>query len=297
MSTAPVLAIGDGQLERIVARGSLATVTDHRHDPKAGRHRDPSEESFDGPSLVFSEGEPWRFRSAAGAIDIDPRGVLLVEAGTPYQARHERSFPADRSLTVRFHAEAVRGLAGSATSTAFFGSWWLPRSTALEAARLRVARAASRADSEAIDGAALALLDLVGSHDLVGSDADAADARDGRDRVVDGAAWLRANLADPIGLADLARATHTSPFHLSRLFRRHLGMPPFAYLRGIRLERAAELLRDGDEPVTAVCYAVGFGSLSHFVTAFRTTYGVSPGAYRRGRGTDRPLGTPTTRRT
>ena len=296
MSISSVLAVGDGQLERIVARGRLATVTDHRHDPRAGRHRDPSEESFDGPSLVFSEGEPWRFRSTAGAIDVDPRGVLLVEAGTPYQARHERSFPADRSLTIRFHAEAVRGLAGPATSPPFFATWWLPRSTALEAARLRVARAASRADGETLDGAALALLDLVGSADLVGSDAASADAPDGRDRVVDGAAWLRANMADGFSLADLARATHTSPFHLSRLFRRHLGMPPFAYLRGIRLERAAELLRDGDEPVTVVCYAVGFESLSHFVTAFRTTYGVSPGAYRRRRGADRPRGAPTARR-
>jgi AraC-like DNA-binding protein len=94
-------------------------------------------------------------------------------------------------------------------------------------------------------------------------------------------------MTEPISLADLARATHTSPFHLSRLFRRHLGLPPLAYLRAVRLEQAAARLRDGDQPVTEVCYAVGFGGLSHFVTSFRTTYGVSPGAYRRGRGVGR----------
>jgi hypothetical protein len=46
------MAVGDGQLERIVGGGRIATVTDHRHDPRAGRHRDPSEETFDGPVLA-----------------------------------------------------------------------------------------------------------------------------------------------------------------------------------------------------------------------------------------------------
>jgi len=34
--------------------------------------------------------------------------------------------------------------------------------------------------------------------------------------------------------------------------------------------------------VTFTCYEVGFGSLSHFVTAFRKRFGVVPSAVRRG---------------
>jgi AraC-like DNA-binding protein len=43
----------------------------------------------------------------------------------------------------------------------------------------------------------------------------------------------------------------------------------------MRLARAAARLRDG-AGVTDTCFAVGFGSLSHFVTTFRRRYGVRP---------------------
>jgi AraC family transcriptional regulator len=49
----------------------------------------------------------------------------------------------------------------------------------------------------------------------------------------------------------------------------------------VRLRHAARLLDEGAS-VTFTCYEVGFGSLSHFVTAFRKRFGVIPSAARRG---------------
>ena len=43
----------------------------------------------------------------------------------------------------------------------------------------------------------------------------------------------------------------------------------------------AHYLRGG-AAVTDTCFAVGFGSLSHFVTTFRRRFGVRPSALRRG---------------
>jgi AraC-like DNA-binding protein len=290
----------DGHVDRIIARGRLATVAAHHHDPRAARHRDPDEEVLQRPTLILSEGEPWTFQSAGAAADIDGRQVLVVESGTSYRARHGRRRPEDRSITVTFDPLAAAGPAADVASPPPpFATRSMPRSARLEALRMALLRSALAGPRDAsasvqavagpateerhmiVDQLALDLLSAVGA--VSPGDHPATDPSDAHDRVVEGAAWLRRNLEGEVDLLALARATHTSPFHLSRLFRRHLGMPPVAYLRSLRLDRAAQLLRDEAGSVTEVCYAVGYGSLSHFVTAFRTTYGVSPGAYRRGK--------------
>jgi AraC-like DNA-binding protein len=60
-----------------------------------------------------------------------------------------------------------------------------------------------------------------------------------------------------------------------------VGTPPHRFLTGVRLRHAARLLDQG-AAVTFTCYEVGFGSLSHFVTAFRKRFGVVPSAARGG---------------
>ena len=57
------------------------------------------------------------------------------------------------------------------------------------------------------------------------------------------------------------------------------------YLRQLRMERAAELLRSGKFNVTEAALEVGYSSLSHFSQAFHETFGCCPGLY--------PLRTPT----
>jgi AraC-like DNA-binding protein len=87
--------------------------------------------------------------------------------------------------------------------------------------------------------------------------------------------------AEPLTVADLARAAGFSPAYFSREFRRAFGEPPHRYLLTRRLERAAALLRVTDWPVTRVCFAVGAGSLGSFTASFTRIYGCSPTAYRR----------------
>jgi len=81
------------------------------------------------------------------------------------------------------------------------------------------------------------------------------------------------------GLTDAAAGL--SPYYFARAFQRFVGVPPHRYLTGVRLRHAARLLDQG-AAVTYTCYEVGFGSLSHFVTAFRRRFGVLPSAARRG---------------
>jgi AraC-like DNA-binding protein len=82
----------------------------------------------------------------------------------------------------------------------------------------------------------------------------------------------------PHTLASLARFAGMSPFHFARIFRELTGMPPHRYLLKTRLERAAELLREGSS-VTETCFASGFNNLSHFTRVFQRAYGYSPAQF------------------
>lgn len=90
---------------------------------------------------------------------------------------------------------------------------------------------------------------------------------------------LSARLGDPPSLDELGRLVGCSPFYLSRQFSQATGMTIQQFLRQVRLERAAELLRAGKCNVTEAALEVGYSSLSHFTVAFRETYGCCPGLY------------------
>lgn len=89
------------------------------------------------------------------------------------------------------------------------------------------------------------------------------------------------SFAAPLDVAALARVAHVSPAHFARQFRAVFGETPHRYLQRRRIERAMELLRDTDRPVTEVCLDVGFASLGTFSRTFSAVVGESPSAYRR----------------
>lgn len=81
-------------------------------------------------------------------------------------------------------------------------------------------------------------------------------------------------------LDELAGALAVDPFHLVRLFKRGLGMPPIAWANQQRAQRAAALLAATDEPIAVVGAQVGWPDPSHFSRRFRHEMGVSAREYR-----------------
>jgi AraC-like DNA-binding protein len=100
-----------------------------------------------------------------------------------------------------------------------------------------------------------------------------------RDRVERTKELLARNLANPPTLEMLGREVGCSPFYLSRSFSRVVGLTIPQYLRKLRMERAAELLRSGRYNVTETATEVGYASLSHFSKAFCETIGCCPVLY------------------
>lgn len=100
-----------------------------------------------------------------------------------------------------------------------------------------------------------------------------------RERVERTKELLARDLANPPSLEMLGQEVGCSPFHLSRIFSREVGLTIPQYLRNLRMERAAELLRSGRYNVTEAATEVGYSSLSHFSKAFCETIGCCPVLY------------------
>ncbi len=97
-------------------------------------------------------------------------------------------------------------------------------------------------------------------------------------------AYLRNNLSLRITREDIAGVVHLCPTHLARVFRARTGKTLIERLTELRLQRAADLLRESTMPVTAIGYEIGFNSFSHFTRLFRKRMGLSPSDYRSAGG-------------
>ena len=90
--------------------------------------------------------------------------------------------------------------------------------------------------------------------------------------------YLEENYAQNIALAQLTSIAGLSPFHLLRLFRDQVGLPPHAYQIQTRIIHAKHLLAMGLSCVDTAM-AVGFADQSHFTKHFKRIVGVPPGQY------------------
>jgi len=99
-------------------------------------------------------------------------------------------------------------------------------------------------------------------------------------RLVQAKLFIDAHYAKPIDLDNIADEAYSSKFHFIRQFKSIFRRTPHQYLISVRTEKAKGLLKDG-LPVSDVCYAVGFESLSSFSGLFKRLNGITPLAYSR----------------
>ncbi|WP_374674853.1 helix-turn-helix domain-containing protein [Ideonella sp.] len=97
-------------------------------------------------------------------------------------------------------------------------------------------------------------------------------------------AWAQRQPAHALSLQAAARLLHVSPRSLCRHVQAHTGLSAGAWLRRVKLDQAAEALRQGRRPVKAIAAELGFGSDAALYRAFRTATGMTPGTYRVAQG-------------
>ncbi len=91
---------------------------------------------------------------------------------------------------------------------------------------------------------------------------------------------LSRNLAHSHHLAHLARQVGAYEKKLSRIFRQHMGVTVFEFLRDERLKLARSLLLETSLSVADIADEVGFSSAANFATAFRARFQTTPTVFR-----------------
>jgi AraC family transcriptional regulator len=101
-----------------------------------------------------------------------------------------------------------------------------------------------------------------------------------RRRIVRTLVHIQQHLDDELELEKVATVAAFSQFHFHRVFRGLVGEPFKEYVRRLRLERAAQRLKQGGEPVIRIALEAGFEAHESFTRAFGAMFGVSPSGYR-----------------
>jgi len=246
--------------------------------PAGDAHCDPELEVSLSDSISFVEEGTFDAHVGDEHWELAAGTLFLTRRGMAFSIRHVDEMPTDRCLTILYTESAVEDLMRADLPAL------RPPIARLSARRQYLRhrlRSCVRGEEIRLELIAGALFESLSANRASGPprvDAQVTPLMRRIDRAVQ---LIETEYARTLTLGDLASAAGLSTFYFARAFQRFVGVPPHRYLTGVRLRHAARLLDDG-AGVTFTCYEVGFGSLSHFVTAFRKRFGCVPSAARRG---------------
>lgn len=92
--------------------------------------------------------------------------------------------------------------------------------------------------------------------------------------------YVKENIEKDLSVAEMAQVVGMSQYYFSKLFKLSTGTTPHQYVMRQRVERAQELLREGNTALVEVATHVGFETQSHFTSVFRRLVGITPKKFR-----------------
>lgn len=88
--------------------------------------------------------------------------------------------------------------------------------------------------------------------------------------------YIDTHLGDPLRMKDLVQISGYGATQLNKLFHDRLGLTPYGYLIRARIQKACDLLKSREMPITEIALACGFSSASYFSTVFHKYRGTTP---------------------
>ncbi|HEY2476154.1 MAG TPA: helix-turn-helix transcriptional regulator [Candidatus Cybelea sp.] len=266
--------IGPGTVQRVrdFTCGDLLTVASagpvslHRYI-RPNNHRCPvAEHEYPSNSLVFTDVGEWSYHGDRPASLVGPDFVVAGNGLAHYECRHTRGL-ANECWVVAIRNDVFDD-----------GESLFPKAIVKVTPEMRAHRRAilrSTEDPQQLESLAFSLYDLV-----------ARAAAKGHTRTVDirteyAKRLIRDRASVPVTVESIANALHLSRFTFTRQFLAYTGTTPHEYLTSIRIERAKVQLLKTNVSVEEIGLTNGFGSISHFSSAFHRMVGVAPSAFRR----------------
>jgi len=266
--------------------GPGVSITDYACRCRRGG---PAEEEVSDASHIVFVRRGVFCRHIEGREEIlDANHLVFFQKGETYRVSHPTDLGDDctvLSLTPELCAEALSLSASNPklsdsipfetssrvlSPNLFYRHWGLLRLVTM------------RAPSMDIDEAACELVDEVFGQDSPERvRAPRASTRRAHDELVNEAKLLlNSSVHEAPSLVGLAKSLSTSPFHLSRVFKRELGVGLAEYSAQLRVHAAADRLARTKSSIGEIAAGLGFSSPSYFVYRFRQTTGLTPMQYR-----------------
>jgi AraC family transcriptional regulator len=261
---------------------------------EAARYRASPAWEYDAPALTHHrlvlvmrppERLELRFDGVTRHVPPPAGAIILVPAGTPGRVRWNGGFD-------WLHVYLEPGRLARVAAEAFDldpARLTLPPVDVLDLPHLRAAMSA--VDCELLTGgaggplAAESLANIVAVHlirHLVAPHRPAR-GRDGtlpRGRLRAVVEYIEEHLDAGPSLDEMAAVARISEYHFARQFKAATGLPPHQYVIARRVERAKQLLRDGDLSLAEVAASAGFSDQSQFCHHFKRLVGVTPRQFR-----------------
>lgn len=100
-------------------------------------------------------------------------------------------------------------------------------------------------------------------------------------RIGDAIAHIETHYTEKITLDELAKKSHLSKRHFTRIFQDCIGRSPIDQLMYVRCQKAAELLKGTERTITDIAFDCGFSDSNYFTRCFRKTMNQTPKQYRK----------------
>lgn len=93
--------------------------------------------------------------------------------------------------------------------------------------------------------------------------------------------YMQKNYKSKISLDEIAKASHLSKYHFSRVFKEETGLSPYNYLMVIRVDAAKNLLNTSKMTLDEIAVKTGFLDSKSLILNFSKVCGYTPGEYRK----------------
>lgn len=276
---------------RTLFKSNLFQVLDYR----CSGQRQPREEWPAAHEIILPRSGTYVRRDAFGQVVADPNQILFSNRNQPYEISHPVKRE-DRSTVILLSSDTLLEIARDFDASVLDRPERpFPRAGIASASQLHLShywllplgRPEPFNESLAVEEAMLALLgeilaELFATEPARSTRSLPGTVREHIDLVYRVKLLLDARFQERLLLDEIAAAVYTSPFHISRVFKRQTGLTIHLYQQRLRLLHAAErMLENPAENLDRIALDLGFANHSHFSTAFVKTFNLSPSDFRR----------------
>ncbi|MCF7932912.1 MAG: helix-turn-helix transcriptional regulator, partial [Acholeplasmataceae bacterium] len=91
---------------------------------------------------------------------------------------------------------------------------------------------------------------------------------------------IRRNITSKITLQEIADGLFVTKEHLTRVFKKEMGMTIIGYVNQAKIFEAKKMLKEGGHSILDISHIFGFANSAHFSRVFHEIVGMAPSAYR-----------------